>query len=240
MKNNIPEHVAIIMDGNGRWAQAQGKKRTKGHKVGVDRAREIVEASVKLGVRCLTLFAFSSENWNRPEEEVSFLMELFIIALNREVKALNKNGVKLKFIGDIGAFNSKLQQSIVKAESITKDNDRLTLNIAANYGGRWDIIQAANQLIAETPGLSSVDETTLASKLVTADLPELDLLIRTGGETRISNFLIWQAAYAELYFTDTLWPDFDSSELEKAITIFSGRQRRYGLTGEQITKTEES
>ncbi|TQV86641.1 polyprenyl diphosphate synthase [Aliikangiella coralliicola] len=232
--NKIPKHIAIIMDGNGRWAQARGKKRTRGHKAGVERAREIVETSGKLGVESLTLFAFSSENWQRPQEEVSYLMELFVIALNREVKMLNKHSVKLNFLGDTSAFNNKLQESIAKAEHLTKDNDKLRLNIAANYGGRWDIVNSVNSLLQENAGISSISEELLDSRLATSHLPPLDLLIRTGGEVRISNFLIWQAAYAELYFCDTLWPDFDANELQKAVDAYAKRQRRYGKTGEQV------
>ncbi|TQV75401.1 di-trans,poly-cis-decaprenylcistransferase [Aliikangiella marina] len=238
-EKNIPKHVAIIMDGNGRWAQARGKKRTSGHKVGVERAREVIEAAGNLGVESLTLFAFSSENWNRPKEEVSYLMELFIVALNREVKTLNKHGVKLKFLGDTGAFNSKLQESIKKAEALTENNRNVRLNIAANYGGQWDITQAVNNILRESPGIQQIDELMLEKNLVTHDLPPLDLLIRTGGETRISNFLIWQAAYAELYFCDTLWPDFDSNQLKKAIDAYQGRQRRFGKTGEQVSQEEK-
>ena len=237
---NSPKHVAIIMDGNGRWAQARGKKRTSGHKVGVERAREVVEAAGKRGIESLTLFAFSSENWNRPRDEVSYLMELFIVALNREVKTLNKHGVKLKFLGDTQAFNDKLQASIAKAEELTANNTNVRLNIAANYGGRWDIVNSVNQVLARNPGIESIDEEALSQNLATADLPPLDLMIRTGGETRISNFLIWQAAYAELYFCDTLWPDFDSSELDKAIASYANRQRRFGLTGEQVNSRDES
>jgi undecaprenyl diphosphate synthase len=234
-----PKHVAIIMDGNGRWAKARGKKRTSGHKVGVERAREIVEAAGKRGIESLTLFAFSSENWNRPKEEVSYLMELFIVALNREVKTLNKHGVKLKFLGDTQAFNEKLQASIKKAESLTENNDKVRLNIAANYGGRWDVVNAVNGLLADNPALERIDEALLESRLATADLPPLDLMIRTGGETRISNFLIWQAAYAELYFSDVMWPDFDSNELDIALDTYKRRQRRFGLTGEQVSSDEE-
>ncbi len=233
-RDNFPKHIAIIMDGNGRWANARGKKRTSGHKIGVERAREVVEAAGNLGVESLTLFAFSSENWNRPQEEVSYLMELFVMALKREVKMLNKHGVKLKFLGDTSAFNQKLQKSISQAEALTEKNDKLRLNVAANYGGRWDIVNSVNRLLSEQPELTRVDENMLASKLATADLPPLDLLIRTGGEVRISNFLVWQAAYAELYFCDTLWPDFGENELVKAIDAYAGRQRRFGLTGEQI------
>ncbi len=233
----IPQHIAIIMDGNGRWAKARGKKRTSGHKVGVERAREIVETAGKLGVECLTLFAFSSENWQRPEEEVSFLMELFVLALKREVKMLNKHGVKLKFLGDIQGFSKTLQKSIASAEASTENNDKLLLNVAANYGGQWDICQSVNKVIEQSPNIP-VTQDLIAKNLVTANLPELDLMIRTGGELRISNFLIWQAAYAELYFTDCLWPDFDSSELNKAVEDYSERQRRFGKTGEQVELPE--
>jgi undecaprenyl diphosphate synthase len=236
-EESLPKHVAIIMDGNGRWAQARGKKRTSGHKAGVEATRSVVESAAKLGVDSLTLFAFSSENWSRPEEEVSYLMELFILALNREVKMLNKNNVKLKFIGDIKGFNQKLQSTIAKSEELTEDNSGLKLNVAANYGGRWDIVNSVNSLLKENSELQEVSEELLETKLATSGLPNLDLMIRTGGETRISNFLIWQAAYAELYFTDTLWPDFDAKELQKAIDTFAGRQRRFGLTGEQIVET---
>jgi undecaprenyl diphosphate synthase len=237
-EESFPKHVAIIMDGNGRWAQARGKKRTYGHKAGVERTREVVESAAKLGVESLTLFAFSSENWNRPEEEVSYLMELFILALNREVKMLGKNNVRLKFIGDIKAFNQKLQLTIAKSEKLTEKNSGLQLNIAANYGGRWDIVNSVNRLLKENTELTEINESLLQSKLATSELPTLDLMVRTGGETRISNFLIWQAAYAELYFTDTLWPDFDTDELQKAIDAYAGRQRRFGLTGEQIVKAD--
>lgn len=233
-QKNLPKHIAIIMDGNGRWAQARGKKRTSGHKVGVERAREIVEAAGNLGIASITLFAFSSENWKRPQEEVSYLMELFVIALNREIKKLNQLGVKLNFIGDISAFNKKLQESIFKAQTLTENNNKLRLNIAANYGGRWDIVNAVNLCLKETSDIKEINEQQLESKLMTVDLPPLDLLIRTGGENRISNFLIWQAAYAELYFTKTLWPDFDSEALNEALQNYAGRQRRFGLTGEQV------
>ncbi|MCW8877710.1 MAG: polyprenyl diphosphate synthase [Kangiellaceae bacterium] len=233
-ERSIPQHVAIIMDGNGRWAQARGKKRTSGHKVGVEKARETVEIAGKLGVESLTLFAFSSENWQRPEEEVSFLMELFVVALKREVKMLNKHGVRLRFLGDTTAFNKKLQQSIAEAEELTANNDKLRLNVAANYGGRWDIVNSVNQFITEHQGKKAITEAELEANLSTSQLPNLDLLIRTGGETRISNFLIWQAAYAELFFTDVLWPDFGQAEFEKAVESYSSRQRRFGKTGEQV------
>jgi len=232
--NNIPQHVAIIMDGNGRWAQLRNKKRTFGHKAGVEKAREMVEACGKKGIKSLTLFAFSSENWSRPEDEVNYLMELFVLALKREVKMLNKNGVKLQFIGDISRFNKKLQASILEAEQQTHNNSSVRLNIAANYGGRWDIVNAANQLKKELTSSQVITENDLAEKLSTQGLPELDLMIRTGGEKRISNFLIWQAAYAELYFSDKLWPEFDENELDLALADYASRQRRFGKTGEQI------
>ena len=235
MENDkIPKHLAIIMDGNGRWAQLRNKKRTAGHKVGVEKAREIVEACGKKGIKSLTLFAFSSENWSRPEEEVSYLMELFVLALKREIKMLNKNGVKLKFIGDIAGFNSKLRKSIKEAELSTQNNDALLLNIAANYGGRWDIVNAANRALNKIDGGQVITENDLAIELSTHGLPELDLMIRTGGEKRISNFLIWQAAYAELYFSEKLWPDFDEVELGLALDDYASRQRRFGKTGEQV------
>ncbi|MCF6194931.1 MAG: polyprenyl diphosphate synthase [Kangiellaceae bacterium] len=228
------KHVAIIMDGNGRWAQARGKKRTFGHKAGVEKTREIVEACSKKGMQSLTLFAFSSENWSRPEEEVGYLMELFVLALKREVKMLNKNNAQLKFIGDISGFSKKLQNSISEAEKQTANNDGLNLNIAANYGGRWDIVNAVNQILPEMQHSEKITEQGLSEKLSTAGLPELDLMIRTGGEKRISNFLIWQAAYTELYFSEKLWPDFDEGELDLALLDFANRQRRFGKTGEQV------
>ncbi len=230
-----PQHVAIIMDGNGRWAQARGKKRTFGHKAGVEKTREIVEACSTKGMQSLTLFAFSSENWSRPQEEVGYLMELFVLALKREVKMLNKNNAQLKFIGEISGFNEKLQTSIRDAELQTADKDGLNLNIAANYGGRWDIIKAANDVASDLQVGEKITENKLSSKLSTAGLPELDLMIRTGGERRISNFLIWQAAYAELYFSDKLWPDFDEQELDLALLDYANRQRRFGKTGEQVS-----
>ncbi len=237
--SKVAKHIAIIMDGNGRWAQLKNKKRTFGHKAGVEKTREIVEACAEKGIESLTLFAFSSENWLRPEEEVTYLMELFVFALNREVKMLNKNNVQLKFIGEKSAFNEKLQKSIMDAENKTSKNDGLKLNIAANYGGRWDIVNAVNQAKLNLASDEPLTEKLLSEYLTTAQLPELDLMIRTGGEKRISNFLIWQAAYAELFFSDKLWPDFDSVELDKALQEFSARHRRYGKTGEQIIEEKE-
>jgi len=233
-KSKLPSHVAIIMDGNGRWAKTRGKKRVFGHKVGVERAREMVECCARLGIEALTLFAFSSENWRRPAEEVSFLMELFVNALAREVKQLHKNNVRLRFLGDTGAFNEKLQNSIAQAEQKTQYNTGLKLNIAANYGGRWDILNACKKWAQHGGDSDTLNEAIFESYLSTAGLPPLDLMIRTGGEFRISNFLIWQAAYAELYFSPKLWPDFDQSALYEALEDYAGRQRRFGKTGEQV------
>ena len=226
-------HIAIIMDGNGRWAQKQGKKRVFGHKAGMERAREMAETCGELGIRYLTLFAFSSENWNRPKDEVSFLMDLFATSLKNESKKLHKNNVKLTVIGDKLGFDKRLQQAINQAEQLTKDNDGLNLQIAANYGGRWDIAQAASELAKQ--GITEISEAMLSQQMVTGDGPDPDLLIRTGGEQRISNFLLWQAAYSELYFSDLLWPDFDGDALQQAIADFNQRQRRFGKTGEQVT-----
>ena len=232
----IPQHIAIIMDGNGRWAQARGKKRVFGHKAGMERAREMAEVCGDLGVKYLTLFAFSSENWKRPQDEVSFLMELFATSLKNESKKLHKNNVKLTVVGDKEGFDKTLRKAIDKAEALTESNDGLYLQIAANYGGRWDMIQAAQKL-AEAG--EAITEDSLQSRLMTADGPDPDLLIRTGGEQRISNFLLWQAAYSELYFSDTLWPDFNGDSLKLAIDSFNRRQRRFGQTGEQVVTADK-
>ena len=241
---NIPKHVAIIMDGNGRWAQKRGSPRVAGHKAGVETVRSVIQTCVEKGIEVLTLFAFSSENWRRPEKEVSLLMSLFLLTLQREVKKLHKNDVCLKIVGDVSAFDNKIQEQIKKSEELTKNNKRLTLNIAANYGGKWDITEAVKSL-AKQIELGELKHEDITSDLINknlsmSDLPEPDLFIRTGGEQRISNFLIWQLAYSELYFTDTLWPDFDEQAFELALNSFAGRQRRFGHTGEQIEKMKNA
>jgi undecaprenyl diphosphate synthase len=236
--DQMPRHVAIIMDGNGRWAQQRGKPRVWGHKNGVESVRRAVSFCRKKGIASLTLFAFSSENWQRPEGEVSTLMELFMMVLNNEVKKLNRNDVRLKVVGDTSRFSDKLQAKIEKAEELTKNNTALVLNIAANYGGRWDIAQAARKAaqdcIDTDKCVDNICEASIDKHMCLADQPPLDLLIRTGGDFRISNFLIWQAAYAELYFTDVLWPDFDDGAFNEAVGAFVERERRFGFTGEQI------
>lgn len=233
----LPQHVAIIMDGNGRWAQQRGKTRVVGHKNGVESVRSVVSSAREIGVKALTLFAFSSENWQRPEQEVSVLMDLFMLVLTREVKKLHKNNIRFQVIGDVSRFSDKLRKKITAAEELTANNDAMTLSIAANYGGRWDISHAAKQLAiqvkAEEISVDDISEQLLDQQTSLYGLPELDLLIRTGGDFRISNFLLWQAAYAELYFTDVLWPDFKDLEFQQALDSFSQRQRRFGLTGEQ-------
>jgi undecaprenyl diphosphate synthase len=234
----MPQHVAIIMDGNGRWAKKKGKIRTFGHKNGVKAVRASVSYALKNGVRVLTLFAFSSENWNRPAEEVGVLMELFNMVLGSEVKKLHKNNVKLKIIGDTSRFDSKLVDKIHEAETLTENNDALVLNIAANYGGRWDIVNAAKQLIVKVQSgemaLTDINEESFTRYTCSAELPAVDLLIRTGGEQRISNFLLWQIAYAELYFSEIFWPDFDEATFQVAVDAFTERQRRFGRTSEQV------
>lgn len=238
--NELPQHVAIIMDGNGRWARKRHLPRHAGHKAGVQATRQVVEECARRNVSVLTVFAFSSENWRRPKAEVGLLMELFVSTLQREAKSLDENQVRMRFIGDRGAFSGKLQKQIERVEQQTAGNRGLALNIAANYGGRWDITEAARRLAAmvERGELRAQDITPelFAQHTALADLPEPDLFIRTGGEQRISNFLLWQLAYTELYFTDCLWPDFDREELERAFAAFGARQRRFGKTGEQVEK----
>jgi undecaprenyl diphosphate synthase len=235
---NIPTHVAVIMDGNGRWARARGKKRHAGHRAGVKSVRATVEAAAERGVRHLTLFAFSSENWSRPAEEVSSLMRLFVEALRREVDELHRNNVRLRFVGALGQLGEGLQKGIAAAEARTAANTGLSLNVAVAYGGRWDIMQAVRALAQQAKtgeiGPEDIDEEALAGRLQLGDSPDPDLLIRTGGEQRISNFLLWNLAYAELWFTDVLWPDFDKDEFDKALAYYASKQRRYGQTGEQV------
>jgi len=234
MVSSIPRHVAIIMDGNGRWATKRFLPRVAGHKKGVDAVRTIIEACVGRGVEYLTLFAFSSENWRRPADEVSLLMRLFMTALEREVSRMHANGIRLKVVGDLGRFDVKLQELIADAERRTADNTRLTLTICANYGGRWDIMQAVGKMVRENAGLTDFTEEHLAPHLAMAYAPEPDLFIRTGGEARISNFLLWQLAYTEFYFTSTYWPDFDTAELDLAFASYQKRERRFGRTSEQL------
>jgi len=228
----VPRHVAIIMDGNGRWAKKRFLPRVAGHKRGLDAVRDVIAACRRLGVEHLTLFAFSTENWRRPQDEVSFLMDLFMRALEHEVERLNTNNIRLRVIGSRERFGAGLSARIAEAEQRTAHNDGLTLTIAADYGGRWDVLQGVNALIAE--GVTEVTEQALCEKLSMHYAPEPDLFIRTGGEQRISNFLLWQLAYSELYFTDLLWPDFDGKALEQAIDSYQGRERRFGRTSEQL------
>ncbi|MDX7991920.1 (2E,6E)-farnesyl-diphosphate-specific ditrans,polycis-undecaprenyl-diphosphate synthase [Xenorhabdus sp. psl] len=230
----LPKHVAIIMDGNGRWAKKRGKLRISGHRAGIKAVRSAVSFSVKHEIESLTLYAFSSENWNRPQQEVSSLMELFVFALDNEVKSLHKHNVKLSVIGDISRFSSRLQERIRRSVELTAGNTGLQLNIAANYGGRWDLLQSVKQIaekIRENElAPEDITEDTVGNFINLSNQSEVDLVIRTGGEHRISNFLLWQIAYAELYFTDILWPDFDETAFEGAINAFAKRERRFGGT----------
>ena len=233
-----PRHIAVIMDGNGRWASRRAMPRHLGHRAGVKSVRAIVEGCARRGVEALTLFAFSSENWGRPAEEVARLMQLFVEAMDREIESLHGNGIRVRFIGDLATLKPELRAQVGRAEALTAGNRNLALYIALSYGGRWDIAQAARRL-AERVGAgaleaAAIDETALGRELALADAPEPDLFIRTGGEQRLSNFLLWNLAYTELYFCDTLWPDFDDEELARAIRYFGQRQRRFGLTGDQV------
>ncbi|HLT28202.1 MAG TPA: polyprenyl diphosphate synthase [Zeimonas sp.] len=239
---DVPRHIAIIMDGNGRWATQRRLPRVAGHAKGVEAVRATVEACARRGVEYLTLFAFSSENWRRPAEEVSLLMRLFVNALEREVAQLRANGIRLRVVGELSAFEPRLRQLISEAEACTAANRRLTLTVAANYGGRWDILKAVQSMLRAQPELAAdpdrIGEAALAPHLAMAYAPEPDLFIRTGGEQRISNFLLWQLAYTELYFTDTFWPDFDVVALDRAIESFRRRERRFGRTSEQVSAAE--
>ena len=231
----VPRHVAIIMDGNGRWAKQRFLPRVAGHRKGVEAVRNAVQGCAERGVEALTLFAFSSENWRRPAEEVSLLMQLFVSALHQEVERLHQNGIRFRVIGDLSRFDSPLVELIANAQRLTAGNTGLTLTVAANYGGRWDIMQAVNRLRAEHgSGKDSWTESQLQEYLALSDLPEPDLFIRTGGEQRVSNFLLWQLAYTEFYFVDTLWPDFDAQALDQAIASYRQRERRFGRTSEQV------
>jgi len=232
---DIPRHIAIIMDGNGRWAKKRYLPRVAGHKQGVETVRQITRSCRERGVGYLTLFAFSSENWRRPQEEVSTLKQLFMGALEQEAERLHQNKVRLKIIGDIAPFGTRVVELARRAEEMTFDNAGLTLTIAANYGGRWDLMQAMTKLVRQTPlPPDGYTEAQLAAHLALNYAPEPDLFIRTGGEQRISNFLLWQLAYTELYFTPTLWPDFDDKELDAAIVWYQQRERRFGRTSEQL------
>lgn len=234
----LPQHIAIIMDGNGRWAKRRKQPRFMGHRSGVKAVENIVKHCAKLKISTLSLFAFSSENWKRPSKEVSLLMELFALSLKQQAKRLHKNNIRLCIIGDISKFSESLQKQISQAERLTADNTGLTINIAANYGGRWDVVQSVQQLAEKVKAgelaPEDITEEHISKGLTTASLTEPDLFIRTGGEQRVSNFLLWQMAYTEFYFTDTLWPDFIDVELDKAINSFCQRERRFGKTSEQI------
>jgi len=237
----VPGHIAIIMDGNGRWAKQRMLPRAAGHKRGVEIVREVVKACVARGVGYLTLFAFSSENWRRPAEEVSMLKQLFIMALEREAEKLHRNGIRLRIVGDIAPFGTKIIELVARAEKLTRENEKMTLTIAANYGGRWDLMQAMQKLIVSNPEQrGAFTEEQLAGCLSMAYAPEPDLFIRTGGEQRISNFLLWQLAYSEFYFTDTLWPDFNAAALDQAIASYQQRERRFGRTSEQLKAADEA
>ena len=240
----VPRHIAIIVDGNGRWAKQRLQPRFMGHRAGVRAVEGVVKHCVASGVEVLSLFAFSSENWRRPGKEVDLLMELFSHALDNQVKRLHKNNIRLKVIGDISRFSDTLQQKIHAAERLTENNTSLIINIAANYGGRWDLTQALQKLAKQVAdgerSADSLTEEDIASELITADLPEPDLFIRTGGEQRISNFLIWQLAYTELYFTDTLWPEFNARALDQAIEWYGKRERRFGRTSEQLQEKDDA
>jgi undecaprenyl diphosphate synthase len=239
---DTPQHVAIIMDGNGRWARARGMPRPAGHRASVKVVRRVVEECIRRDIAYLTLFAFSSENWRRPPEEVGFLMKLLLESLAREVSDLHKNRVRLKFIGDRGVLGAEINRTMQQAETLTAGNTGLVLCVAFAYGGRWDIAQACRALAAEvaagTLQPDAIDEARIAARLALADIPDPDLLIRTGGELRISNFLLWNLAYAELYFTDVLFPDFAAADLDAALDFYARRERRFGRTSAQVAKAD--
>jgi undecaprenyl diphosphate synthase len=234
----LPRHVAVIMDGNGRWARNQRLPRQAGHQAGIKPVRAMVEQCAQRGIEVLSLFAFSSENWRRPPDEISGLMTLFIDALNREVAELDSNGIRLRFIGQLDALGDRLRDAILAAEARTRNNIRMQLVLAVAYGGRWDLAQAARKLAQAVAAghmrPEQIDEISFAGALTTASLPDVDLLIRSGGERRISNFLLWDLAYTELYFSEVLWPDFSAAELDAALRYYVSRQRRFGRTGDQV------
>ncbi|WP_115304981.1 MULTISPECIES: isoprenyl transferase [Legionella] len=238
MNDILPQHIAIVMDGNGRWAESRGLLRVEGHRAGVEAVKTVIRCCLESQIPILSLFAFSSENWSRPENEVEFLMQLFIEALNHEVQELHQHGIQLKFTGDRGALSAALCEQMHAAEKLTENNERLTLNIVVNYGGKWDIVQAtkaiAKKVCAGELMLDAIDEMALAEELSTQGLQDPDLFIRTSGEQRISNFFLWQLAYTELYFTEVHWPDFNADEFQKALASFSRRERRYGKTSQQL------
>ena len=235
--SDVPQHIAIIMDGNGRWAKNRFLPRVAGHRKGVAALRGVIRGCAERGVANLTVFAFSSENWRRPQDEVTLLMELFMRALENEVARLHENGIRFRVIGKLSGFSERIQTLIRDAETLTRDNTRLIFTVAANYGGRWDILQSVRKLLSEKKPGDEIGEEDLARHLCLADLPEPDLFIRTGGEQRISNFLLWQLAYTELHFTDTLWPDFNSRTLDAAIASYRKRERRFGRTSEQLNES---
>jgi undecaprenyl diphosphate synthase len=244
LEKTVPRHVVIIMDGNGRWAKRRGLPRVSGHKAGVDALRNIVEICAVNKIEALTVYAFSSENWKRPGPEVSRLLELFMTSLKKEVDDLNRNNVRLRFIGELKVFPSRLQSQMAKATKKTEANTGLQLSVAINYGGRWDITNAfrqlAGEIVAGKISMDEINEALIASRVSLADLPEPDLFIRTGGEMRISNYLLWQLAYTELYFTECLWPDFDAEEFNTALAWYAGRERRFGRTSEQLRQAHHA
>lgn len=244
VSRNNPRHIAIIMDGNGRWAQKRHMPRIIGHRAGVKAVRKIVECCAQHNIEVLTLFAFSSENWRRPPEEVSLLMDLFITTLQTEIDRMHENNIRLRFIGDMKPFSSKLKAKLTAGVAQTQHNTGLNLVIAANYGGRWDLAEAAKQIavkaIAGELEIAQINADLINQHLALADLPEPDLFIRTGGEQRISNFLLWQLAYTELYFTDALWPDFDGAALEQALQSYKRRERRFGRTSDQVLNAQKN
>lgn len=239
----VPRHVAIIMDGNGRWAERRFMPRAEGHRRGVQTVRRVIEATAAAGIEYLTLFAFSSENWRRPADEVSALMRLFATALKREAEAMREHGVRLRVAGDLSAFSDEIRTSIAASEALTEHCDKMVLTICANYGGRWDVVEAFRKVLKNHPEVASdpslITESMISNNLAFDWAPEVDLMIRTGGEQRISNFILWQAAYAELFVSQALWPDFDAADLQAALQWYQGRERRFGMTGRQIKGLDE-